>query len=102
MTTTRPSTETVASPLMAVRLAAFIRARADLDLAAAVGVARAAKVSWRAVGHTIGMSSAMARQRYGGQDAPPSSVSFLRSVAEGALSEGLARSEMDPDAVTRP
>ena len=87
---------------MAVRLAAFHRARADLELAAAIEVARAAKVSWQAVGHTIGTSSETARQRFNGQQATASSVTFLRSVAEGALSEGLARSEMDPEAVRRP
>jgi hypothetical protein len=84
---------------MAVRLAAFKRARADLELAAAIEVARAATVSWRAIGETIGISGDAARQRYSRQQGTLSSVGFLRSIAEGALAEALARREAAPKGI---
>ena len=51
-------------PLIALQLAAWRRAEAERDLADAVAAARAADMSWRAVGAAIGTSGEAARQRY--------------------------------------
>jgi hypothetical protein len=51
-------------PLMAVKLAAFRRARAEKELADAIHRAREAHVSWRELGEAIGTSGEAARQRY--------------------------------------
>lgn len=51
-------------PLMAVKLAAFKRDRAEKELAVAVEAAREAKVSWRKLGEAIGATGEAARQRY--------------------------------------
>jgi len=81
---------------MTVRLAAFKRARAELELAAAIEAARAAGDSWQAVGETLGMSGETARERYSGQQATLPHVNFVRSVAEGALAAALAGTEAPP------
>lgn len=52
-------------PVMAVKLAAWRRDTAEVELAAAVREARAQSVSWREVGEAIGTSGEAARQRYG-------------------------------------
>jgi hypothetical protein len=51
-------------PLMAVKLAAFRRARAEKELADAIHQAREAHLSWRELGEAIGTSGEAARQRY--------------------------------------
>jgi len=51
-------------PLMAVKLAAFRRAAAEKELAAAIRAAREAHLSWRELGEAIGTSGEAARQRY--------------------------------------
>ena len=85
------------SPLMAVRLAAFNYARADLELAVAIEAAREAKFSWRAVSEASGINDETARQRYGEQQATLSRVGLLRSIAE----EAFARALGGVDAATR-
>jgi len=50
-------------PLMAVKLAAFRRAAAEKELAAAIRAAREAHLSWRELGEAIGTSGEAARQR---------------------------------------
>jgi hypothetical protein len=52
------------SPIMAVKLAAFRRSRAEKDLADAVAAARDADISWRKLGEAIGTSGEAVRQRY--------------------------------------
>lgn len=49
-------------PLMAVKLAAFRRADAEKELAAAIRAAREAHLSWRELGEAIGTSGEAARQ----------------------------------------
>jgi len=51
-------------PLMAVKLAAFRRSRAEKELADAIRAAREAQLSWRELGEAIGTSGEAARQRY--------------------------------------
>lgn len=51
-------------PLMAVKLAAFRRSRAEKELADAIHAARQADVSWRELGEAIGTSGEAVRQRY--------------------------------------
>lgn len=51
-------------PLMAVKLAAFRRSRAEGELAAAIHLAREAHLSWRELGEAIGTSGEAVRQRY--------------------------------------
>jgi hypothetical protein len=51
-------------PLMAVKLAAFRRARAEKELAEAIHAARKAHLSWRELGEAIGTTGEAARQRY--------------------------------------
>lgn len=51
-------------PLLAVELAAFRRAQAEKELAAASRIARAAHLSWRELGEAIGTSGEAVRQRY--------------------------------------
>ena len=51
-------------PLMAVKVAAFRRGRAERELAEAIHQAREAHVSWRELGEAIGTSGEAARQRY--------------------------------------
>lgn len=77
-------------------MAAFKRARAELELYAAIRTARAANVSWRAIGETIGTSGETARHRYSTQTTAPH-VNYLRSVAEDALTVALARTHADQD-----
>jgi hypothetical protein len=84
---------------MAVRLAAFQRARAELELVTAIEAALAAGASWQAVGGAIGTSGETARQRYSGPQATSSHASFLRSVAEEAFAAALARAETPPKGI---
>lgn len=51
-------------PLMAVKLAAFRRAKAEKELAEAIRQAREAHLSWRELGEAIGTSGEAVRQRY--------------------------------------
>lgn len=51
-------------PVMAVKLAAWRRDVAELELANAVRTAREQQISWREVGEAIGTSGEAARQRY--------------------------------------
>lgn len=51
-------------PVMAVKLAAWRRDRAEQDLVEAVRAAREQRLSWREVGEAIGTSGEAARQRY--------------------------------------
>lgn len=51
--------------VMAVKLAAWRRDSAELDLAEAVHAARKQWLSWREVGEAIGTSGEAVRQRYG-------------------------------------
>lgn len=52
-------------PKTAVKLAAWRRDAAEIELAEAVRVAREQSLSWREVGEAIGTSGEAARQRYG-------------------------------------
>lgn len=52
-------------PVLAVKLAAWRRDSAEVELAAAVREARPQRVSWWEVGEAIGTSGEAARQRYG-------------------------------------
>lgn len=60
-----PEDEGKASPLVALRLAAVRRAKADRALLDAVSAARDHQVIWAAIGSAIGTSGEAARQRYG-------------------------------------
>lgn len=51
-------------PTMAVKLAAFRRARAEAELAETVRSARGQGISWREVGEALGTSGEAARQKY--------------------------------------
>lgn len=51
-------------PTMAVKLAAFRRARAEAELAEAVRTARGQGTSWRDLGEALGTSGEAARQKY--------------------------------------
>lgn len=51
-------------PAMAVKLAAWRRDTAELELSDAVRAAREQRLSWREVGDAIGTSGEAARQRY--------------------------------------
>jgi hypothetical protein len=57
----RPGDDSTASPVTAVRLAAFRRAEAERALADAIAVARQREV----IGQLVGTSGEAARQRYG-------------------------------------
>ncbi len=54
-----------ATALRAVRQAALKRARAEAQLADAVGLARAEGYSWQQIGAMLGTSGEASRQRYG-------------------------------------
>jgi hypothetical protein len=51
-------------PLMAVKLAAFRRAQAEKELAAAITQGRESNLSWRELGEAIGTTGEAVRQRY--------------------------------------
>ncbi len=51
-------------PVMAVKLAAWRRDRAESELAEAIRSAREQRLSWREVGEAIGTTGEAARQRY--------------------------------------
>ncbi|MDR3070847.1 MAG: hypothetical protein LBU38_07595 [Propionibacteriaceae bacterium] len=51
-------------PIEAVELAAWRRDAAERDLAEAISLARAHRISWRLIGEVIGTTGEAARQRY--------------------------------------
>lgn len=96
--TTRPTGATgLGPPLRAVRLAAFKRARAELELAAAIGDARAEGIPWEALGTAIGTSGDVVRLHYSGQQAILPYVSFLRGIAEDALADAYSSAANAPE-----
>lgn len=82
-------------PLMAVKLAAFKRARAESELAAAIDAAREADVSWRALGEAIGTSGEAARQRYAGRTRMPTREEIRAAQKHAKAVEAAMRKRMD-------
>jgi hypothetical protein len=59
-----PDQERTPTPEMLLRRAAFKRAEAERQIAEAVAAARAADVSWRVIGESIGTTAQSAQRRY--------------------------------------